>query len=208
MRPIECQTVTLELVAQLDTETLLSRFREYAKDGYPGASMGDGRGSADTPCPVAVVKPDPDWLPTPRDPSSVQWNLPSRDVLGPSDATDREIRADRLQYEQALRFMVTAAQTAVGITNKYLIARTTDSAKEAVLAAPKGSGPCGNVLCDHVCDGTANDRLRKAPKRSGDDPAKATVARCVACDRWWRRHGTERDTRKAVTTKSGDKAVA
>lgn len=179
MRPADCQSTVLELVAQLDTETLLSRMREFTKAGYPGASMSDGRGSAETPCPVREDK--------------------KTGVLGPADQTDRDLRADRLEYEQALRFMVTAAQRAVGITNKYLIARSTDEVKEQKLAPAKGSGPCGNVFCEHVCEGTANDRLRKAPKRSGDDPAKATVARCVTCDRWWRRHGTERDPRRELS---------
>lgn len=161
---------------ELDIRALRSKLDEYEKAGQRSQSMSDGRGSGETPCPVA-----PDKL----------------GVLGPTDPTDRQIRTDRLLAEAAVRNVSTAMQTLLGIQRKYLNARTTDAARQAALTKPpKGSGPCGNVWCNHVCAGVGHDRLRKST-RKGDDPSKAPVARCRNCDVYWSRNGRERDPRVA-----------
>lgn len=180
---------------ELDTDKLLAKLREYERAGQRSQSMSDGRGGGETPCPVACVEEDPDWVATPRAPGSVPWNRPSRDVIGTSDTLDRDIRTDRLLLESGLAHMLNGAQTVLGIQRKYLNARTTDAEKlETLSKPPKGAGLCGNVWCDHDCTGVGDDRLRKST-RPGDDPSKAPIARCAACDKHWRRHGTERDLR-------------
>lgn len=192
MKPADTEARVKYLVAELDIDTLLAKLREYELAGQRSQSMSDGRGSSESPIPIACRPETDDWTPTPQDPAATPWNRPSRDVIGTADPLDRTIREDRQQLDGAMGHLLDAAKTVLSIQRKYLNARTTDLDKQTALAKPPpGSGPCGNAHCDHTCSGKDNDRLRKST-RKGDDPAKAPIARCKNCDIYWAMHGIER----------------
>lgn len=172
MKPADTEARVKYLVAELDIDTLLSKLHEYELAGQRTQSMSDGRGSGESPLPIAETD--------------------NGHVLGPADPLDRDIRTDRAFIEVGLGHLLAAAVPLLTIQRKYLNARTTDLDKATTLAKPPpGSGPCGNTWCDHTCSGKGNDRLRKS-KRKGDDAAKAPIARCHNCDVYYLRNGVER----------------
>lgn len=170
MRPADSAKLIKWLVAELDVEKLLTQLTEYELAGQRTQSMSDGRGSSESPMPIAETKAG----------------------VGPADPLDWTIREDRALLIGGLGHLLDATKTVLSIQRKYLNARTTDTDKQTALAKPPpGSGPCGNTWCDHTCSGKGNDRLRKS-KRKGDDAAKAPVARCHNCDVYYLRNGIER----------------
>lgn len=167
MRPADAHAKILDAVKHLDPVLFAAKTREYSRFGLPGSSFSDGRGGE-----------------------------PSLPLIG---RTDRQIVVARAHYQHCLDTAAVALEAARRLEMAWCLPLDTDSVKEKKLAeaGPKGSGVCGNIWCDHLCEGkTENDRLRKAPKQPGDDPQKAPIARCQACDQYWRRHGVERDPRR------------
>lgn len=179
MRPQDAESKIKELARALDVTAFLAKMREYERGDHRTASMSDGRGSAESACPVAVTPETEDWRP--------HQKMPKGRVLGVADPTDRQIRTDRIAVEQDLQHAALALVHASQIITAWTVPRTDDTEKAEKLAETAGV-PCGNVYCHDSETGTQR-RITGLQNNRGRKVEGVGPVLCERCYRYEVRTG-------------------